>query len=632
MQHVVMPEGKVLRMSAEDLVAAFYLFRLPQGWAERMCFQRKVPFQSLGIDQEGDTYIGATVLPMGWNSAVGVMQHAHRRLALRSPIRGGAGLLGMCEVRDAIFPDLEHHEGIWSLYLDDTNVMEVLDAKLAKELEGTPADEQKRLRAAYEHWGIPTSLEKTVMRARKAEKLGAIIDGDAGMLRGSTKRALESLSLGTWILGQERVARKALQVFCGKEVHTMQFRRPVFGVFDYIWKAIGDGREYVELGPKVVEEILMAGCLQVMRFTDLRAQLDPIVTASDACESGGGMVYSHKLTYEGLLEAVALEEGEADLPTEKMKIDDEQHILVIDFFAGIGGLSQALHLAGIKPDHTLVVEQDPDCRRLHRARWPGCEFINDITKLEKKDIEKAMRRVPNLTGVISGGGSPCQGLSKLSSERQHLEDPRSALFFTLAKALDSVHELAKELNIWEIKFVENVVGDEEDIRAMSETLGRRPVLVCSSGVSRVRRPRLYWCDVELQGHPSYEWREHHSYDELIFAQKQSRSSPSPTKAGHGLEGRKMRGSGCLPSHVPSRDETEPAGIEMCSSQTLELWKADQMKFPPYTYLPLYLFVEKGGERKRVACADERERLMGFPTGYKRLAGWPLLGMLSMPWW
>ena len=452
MQHVVMPEGKVLRMSAEDLVAAFYLFRLPQGWAERMCFQRKVPFQSLGIDQEGDTYIGATVLPMGWNSAVGVMQHAHRRLALRSPIRGGAGLLGMCEVRrDAIFPDLEHHEGIWSLYLDDTNVMEVLDAKLAQELEGTPADEQKRLRAAYEHWGIPTSLEKTVMRARKAEKL-----------RGSTKRALESLSLGTWILGQERVARKALQVFCGKEVHTMQFRRPVFGVFDYIWKAIGDGREYVELGPKVVEEILMAGCLQVMRFTDLRAKLDPIVTASDACESGGGMVYSHKLTYEGLLEAVALEEGEADLPTEKMKIDDEQHILVIDFFAGIGGLSQALHLAGIKPDHTLVVEQDPDCRRLHRARWPGCEFINDITKLEKKDIEKATRRVPNLTGVISGGGSPCQGLSKLSSERQHLEDPRSALFFTLAKALDWVHELAKELNIWEIKFVENVVGDEED--------------------------------------------------------------------------------------------------------------------------------------------------------------------------
>ena len=162
--------------------------------------------------------------------------------------------------------------------------------------------------------------------------------------------------------------------------------------------------------------------------------------------------------YEGLLEAVALEESEADLPPDKVRIDDEQHILVIDFFAGIGGLSQALHLAGIKVDHTLVVEQDPDCRRLHRARWPGCEFVNDITKLKKKDIEKAMRRVPNLTGVISGGGSPCQGLSKLSSERLHLEDPRSALFFTLAKALDWVHELAKELKVWEINFVENVVG------------------------------------------------------------------------------------------------------------------------------------------------------------------------------
>ena len=427
------------------------------------------------------------------------------------------------------------------------------------------------------------------MRARQAEKLGAIIDGDEGMLKGSTKRALESLSLGTWILGQERVARKALQVFCGKEVHTMQFRRPVFGVFDYIWKSIGDGKDYVELGPKVVEEILMAGCLQAMRFTDLRAQLDPIVTASDACESGGGMVYSHKLTYEGLLEAVALEEGEAELPAERMKIDDEQHILVIDFFAGIGGLSQALHLAGIKVDHTLVVEQDPDCRRLHRARWPGCEFVNDITKLTKKDVEKAMRRVPNLTGVISGGGSPCQGLSKLSSERQHLEDPRSALFFTLAKALDWVHELAKELKIWEIKFVENVVGDEGDIQTMNETLGRRPVLVCAGGISRVRRPRLYWCDVELQGHPSYEWREHSTYDESI-----------PNKGWSwpgGEKDERIR----LPTFtraIPRRKAPPaPAGIESCSAQTLELWKADQMKFLPYTYLPLYLFVEKGGRAR-----------------------------------
>ena len=48
---------------------------------------------------------------MGWASAAGVLQHAHRRLALRA-------LLGQCEIRrDSQFPDLVVEEKVWSLYL-----------------------------------------------------------------------------------------------------------------------------------------------------------------------------------------------------------------------------------------------------------------------------------------------------------------------------------------------------------------------------------------------------------------------------------------------------------------------------------------------------------------------------------
>ena len=99
LQHVVMPSGSVLRLSAEDLVSAFYLFSLPEDWSQLMCFEKKVKWKSLGEDRPGSTWIGACVLPMGWSSAVGVMQHAHRRLALRSPFQGGAGLLPEMEVR-----------------------------------------------------------------------------------------------------------------------------------------------------------------------------------------------------------------------------------------------------------------------------------------------------------------------------------------------------------------------------------------------------------------------------------------------------------------------------------------------------------------------------------------------------
>ena len=200
MQHIVLPNSSVIRVSAEDLIAAFYLFRLPDGWAKLMCFGEKVPWTALGISRPGTVYLGARVLPMGWSSAVGVLQHAHRRLALRSPLAGGAGLLAPCEIRrDAEFPDLELETNLWSLYLDDTTLVEIMEKRVAKDLEGKPSEEQERLRRAYQHWGIPVSKEKALIRGEKAEKLGAVLDGEAGVLKGSTRRALEALSLGFWL-------------------------------------------------------------------------------------------------------------------------------------------------------------------------------------------------------------------------------------------------------------------------------------------------------------------------------------------------------------------------------------------------------------------------------------------------
>ena len=117
-QHVVLFEGKVVR-------------------SRMMVFKGKVKWSTLGFNRPGEVHVGAAVLPMGWASAVGVLQHAHRRLALRNPLRGGAGLLPACEVRrDAMIRDLGMEERAWSLYLDDTNLLEVTDKKVAEALSG----------------------------------------------------------------------------------------------------------------------------------------------------------------------------------------------------------------------------------------------------------------------------------------------------------------------------------------------------------------------------------------------------------------------------------------------------------------------------------------------------------------
>ena len=396
LQHLVLPEGTVEKISAEDLVSAFYLFALPEGWSKMMCFERAIPWKALGQDREGTTYIGAAVLPMGWNSAVGVLQHAHRNLALRPVERGGAGLFGNMEIRkDAVFPKLgEDGDAGWSLYLDDTSILEVLHAKVAEELSGKPSEEQERLRAAYSHWGIPYSPEKALVRASHAEKLGAVLDGERGLLRAASRTAVESLAMGAWLMGSEYPSRKSLQVYAGKEVHTLQFRRPLFSCFDFIWKSIGEGGATCKMTKEVIEEMLMVACLQPMKFSDLRASLNEVVTASDACESGGGSCYANRLSVRGLTEVVALEEGLDDVSKVADHLDNKEVIIVFDFFAGIGGLSRSLAMADIPVAVLVVVEKDVDCRRLHRRRWPGCQLIADIQKLSKKEIETLMRKTP----------------------------------------------------------------------------------------------------------------------------------------------------------------------------------------------------------------------------------------------
>eukprot|EP00435_Cladocopium_sp_Y103_P063332 s18_g24.t3 len=85
LQHVVLPEGHVVRLSADDLMAAFYLFGLPQERSRMPCFRETVPWSVLGIDKPGRVHVGAAVLPMGWASAVGVQEER----PLFQPLRSG---------------------------------------------------------------------------------------------------------------------------------------------------------------------------------------------------------------------------------------------------------------------------------------------------------------------------------------------------------------------------------------------------------------------------------------------------------------------------------------------------------------------------------------------------------------
>ena len=99
-------------------------------------------------------------------------------------------------------------------------MLEILSEKVSKAVEGKSSSEQEQLRRAYTHWGIPFSVEKALVRAKQAEKLGAVINGELGHLRVATRRSIDSVGMAAWLFEKEFAPKKALQVYAGKEVHT----------------------------------------------------------------------------------------------------------------------------------------------------------------------------------------------------------------------------------------------------------------------------------------------------------------------------------------------------------------------------------------------------------------------------
>ena len=314
--------------------------------------------------------VGSLSSPHGFLISVGILQHVHRRLALWHPSGGGAGLPEALEFRkDQEWPSLGDECPVWCLYLDDSTLLNKVERNLADSLEGKPLEEQARLRRAYQFWGIPYNEKKAIEQVSQAERLGAFLDGDKGRIGATVKRILECLSLGLWLLAHPRLGKKALRVYGGKEVHCLQFRRPLFSIYDELWRLIGGNEERPWVTMKLCTEMMVAMCLAPLRFTSWRNELDPYVMASDASEHGGAFSMAKRLSALGVAESL----GPADRQEE-----DRSGILVFDFFAGIGGLLRSLDRIHLRWEHHVVIEKDKHCRRLIRRTWKGGSEYNDF--------------------------------------------------------------------------------------------------------------------------------------------------------------------------------------------------------------------------------------------------------------
>ena len=616
---LVIPKDCCLLWSSDDQKGAFYAWKLPKCWRGLMTFRWPVPGPMLGHPSEW-VYVCSAVIPMGWLNAVSLFQHLHRQLGMKSSPDGAGFEEHMEWRRDRAVPQgsrrLDTH---WiQYYLDDFDAPEIVLAGDVPVLQGTVSDTQKRQREAYERNGVDISLKKSQSREAKVVRMGAEIDGLKGLLSAPLEKRREVLAFTLWLLAQRQPKAKGALMVLGRMVRCFEFRRPLMSALRNCWPTASP---HVRMPLKrETARSLMRGCLLMpMAVADLRCQVDGLVSASDASETGGGLCISHALTDEGRHTLEALQ-GQA---YEKTRISPFRaagampetdpkgpKVFVLSLFDGVAAVMCALSRLPCQVVGFAASEIDKECKRLVRRRWPG---VIELGKVE--DITEAVvNSLVNSLGfridiLLISAGSPCQDLTALLANRQGLEGNRSKLFFHIPRIRDCCKRRFPGKTAL---LVENVYSMTEDARAQfTEVLGVRPILIMASDFSWVRRPRLYWIDWDVTPQVGEQLVDHGSFLRWRFPD---------VRCSHGHwvdEGWSHLGKECLPTFTRALPRAapprQPAGLATASERAQARWMEDRFQFQVYQYEDPHVLWQ--GSNWRLPSLPERERLMGFDEGY-----------------
>lgn len=609
---VVLDEGQRLSFSQSDMTSAFYLFGLPPQWRKYLCFNLRASGSAIGLAEKGTVYLSCAVLPMGWASAVAVMQEISQSLLYggglpaRSQVTRLKSLPGW--LSEVVKEGQQKKRVWWHVYLDNFFCGEKLGK--AEEAEASQVLHAKA-ELAWSDAGVLSSTKKRVSDADCVDELGARFDSEAKLLGSSGGRLIRLVQTTLFVIGRYQVPPKWLQVVAGRWVHVLQFRRFGMSTMQMVWKWIGKRR----IGPQGVldsrREMLML-CLGCCLFhTHLGAQVGEVVSASDASGRGGAVGSATKLTPEGsdflrCLKAQSEEEDVVKVPC-----------LVVSMFNGIGGAFRCYDVLGVEP--TAMISYDT-CSRANRVvsrRWPHAELKQDVQDITEAEVRSWYFRFPLILAIHLWAGFPCVDLSSAKFGRQNLEGRESRLFFEILRVIRIIRQIFG--THFDLKFfVENVASmDRAAAEQISTALGVRPFRVQSSDAVPISRPRLCWTNEKLKNLPGLTLVDKDYYIEVVAKAEYPRMDQwlrDDSSWPGGSEGAVL--PTCMKCIKRLRPPPRPAGLDRTDSDCRSRWVCDQYRYPPYQYKQEYIFWSPAGWR--LCEASERELLHGYGFGHTLL--------------
>ena len=597
-------------VSSEDIKAMFYIVGLPEAWRPLLAFGREVPEILRPAGCSEPCVLTSRVLPMGFVNSVAIAQGLHRNIVNQAVDR--FGFSREQEIRkDQSLPAASL---AYRVYLDNFDSLYRTNREAADLLAGSLSPLTAGLREIYEELKVPINEKKSVKSALRAEMQGGLIDGVGGIIAPKPDKIARYLR-GAWYLLQSKTADlKRVQTVAGGLVYLFSYRRCLMSCLNEIWSFIssfeGKLRVWKTIPPRVKMEIFSSIALCPLAYMDLRCAYDPIVTASDASESGGGLSYSSGLTEFGVQAMSKNIRGLND------SISDDNQVLVISLFDGIGACRVALDLIGAKVAGYVAIEPDAAARRVVECAFGSTEFVTSVTLLTDEVVRSWTCKYSRASLILLVAGAPCQS-SAVSSDKTETDNQ----FRCLCREIPQIQGLLKRHFVWAELFVlvQSLTSTPlTDRQSMTRCMGFLPYELDASGITPCRQARMFWFNWQAQGEEGVQISRpltatSHDFGRIEFLLD---SAPEPyLTPGWSLAGGAGHKLPCFATSRPkaSPDKSSP-GIESCSDRDLEYWGLDRFRFPAYQYKFQHgLLHHKHGWR--LPNLKEREAMLGFPLDF-----------------
>ena len=283
---IVLEEDNDLYIHSEDFTSAFNLFKVPESWSPHFAFAKKVKASAFGGSPHAMVRPAMAVVPMGWHSAVTLVQAAVRHLVFNL-----AGVPRMTSVeKGRTLPEAEAGDSLTVVYLDNYDELRVM-RKLCSDEDGTvvQSEGQRKFNEVCDRLKLQRNLGKQLVMAFSGAIQGGDLDGRSGVIKVGQDKLFNFIGISLALLISSTWKEFPLRHWTGKAAFMAAFKRPLFAILQEIFESIQMSTQG-DLAPSkdVIDEVIAMCTLAVVAETSLRATISPVISCTDASPTGGG--------------------------------------------------------------------------------------------------------------------------------------------------------------------------------------------------------------------------------------------------------------------------------------------------------------------------------------------------------